>query len=73
MKPIMMVGVLLIVIGIITLSYQGFTYTQKDKVAEIGSLKITNDTEKTIHFPPILGGVSLLAGLALVVLGRRGG
>ncbi len=68
---ISVVGILLIVVGITTLAYQGFTYTKHEQVAQIGDLKITADTEKTIHFPPILGGLSLVAGIVLVVIGRK--
>lgn len=64
------VGILLILIGVITLAYQGFTYTKTEKIAQIGDIQITANTEKTIHFPPILGGLSIVAGVVLVVVGR---
>jgi len=63
-------GILLIVLGILSLAYQGVTYTTEKKVAEIGSLKLTEDTEKTISFPPLLGGLSIAAGIALVIITR---
>lgn len=63
-------GILLIVLGILSLAYQGVTYTTQEKVAEIGSLKLTEDTKKTISFPPILGGLSIAAGVVLVVIAR---
>lgn len=63
-------GILLIVLGILSLAYQGVTYTTQKKVAEIGDLKITANTEKTISFPPILGGLSIVAGVVLVVVAR---
>jgi uncharacterized membrane protein len=66
-----LVGLVLIVVGIVAFAYQGITYTQREKVAEIGSLKITADTEKTIHFPPVLSGLCLVAGIVLVVIGRK--
>ncbi len=64
------IGILLIIGGILVLSYQGFTYTKKEKVAQLGQLEITADTEKTVAFPPLLGGLSLAAGIALLVIGR---
>ncbi len=64
-------GILLIILGVITLVYQGITYTKHETVAQIGDLKVTADTEKTIHFPPLLGGLSLVAGIVLVVVGRK--
>jgi hypothetical protein len=71
MKSMSMIGILLIIIGILTLSYDRFTYTEKEKVAEIGSLTVMQDTKKAIHFPPILGGLAMVAGIVLVVAGRK--
>jgi uncharacterized membrane protein len=74
MKPIInLVGIILIVIGIAALAYQGFTYTKHEKVAQIGDVQVTADTQKTVYFPPMLGGLSLVAGIILVVVGRKGG
>jgi len=70
-SPITIIGTLLIIIGIITLAYEGFTYTKREKVAEIGDLSITADTQKTVYIPPIFGGLSLVAGIILVVAGRK--
>lgn len=64
------VGILLILFGIASLVYQGFTYTTHEKVAEIGSIQVTEETKKTVPLPPILGGVSIVAGIALVVAAR---
>ncbi|MEO8401123.1 MAG: DUF3185 domain-containing protein [Gammaproteobacteria bacterium] len=65
------VGIILIIVGILALAYQGFTYTQHEKVAQIGDLQVTADTQKTVYFPPIFGGLSLVAGIVLVVVARR--
>lgn len=64
-------GIILILVGIGTFAYQGFTYTKQENIAQIGDLKITANTEKTVHLPPIVGGLALVAGLVLVVVGRR--
>ncbi len=64
-------GIILIVVGVLCLSYTGFTYTTNEKVAEIGNIKITAQEEKTIPFSPILGGISLVAGLGLLFLSKN--
>lgn len=66
-----LVGIILIIVGIVALAYQGFTYTKREKVAQIGDLQITADTQKTVYFPPILGGASLVVGVVLVVVSRK--
>jgi hypothetical protein len=74
MKSILsIVGIILIIVGIATLAYQGISYTQREKIIQIGSVEVTADTQKTIYFPPILGGLSFVAGIILVVVGRRNG
>ncbi len=65
------IGMLLILVGILALAYQGFTYTKHEKVAQIGDIQVTADTQKTVYFPPVLGGLSLVAGIILVVVGRK--
>jgi uncharacterized membrane protein len=65
-----LVGILLIIVGVVTLAYQGFTYTQREQIVKIGDIQLTADTQKTIYFPPWLGGLSLVAGVVLVVSGR---
>ena len=65
------VGIVLIIIGILAFAYQGMTYTTPQKVAQIGDIKITADTQKTVYFPPILSGLSIVAGIVLVIVGRR--
>jgi uncharacterized membrane protein len=75
MKPAGIVGILLIILGVIALAWQGITYTTREnkKVVDLGPLQVnaTVEKEKTIPLPPILGVVSLAGGVALVIFGSR--
>jgi len=72
MKALLMfIGIALIALGLVTLVYQGITYTTSEKVVDLGPLKITAQTEKTIPLPPILGGLALAGGIVLVVAAIR--
>jgi drug/metabolite transporter (DMT)-like permease len=71
MKPITIAGILLIIVGVIGLAYQGIHYTQRENVLDVGSIHLTHDTEKQIPISPILGGLALAGGVALLVLGGR--
>ena len=72
MKSIVtLLGILLLLGGILTLTYSGITYTKQDKIAQIGEVSITAEHPKTIYFPPILGGLCIVAGLVLVVVARK--
>ena len=71
MKPATLLGIVLIVLGVFALAYQGITYTTREKVVDLGSLKITADKEKTIPMSPLLGALALAGGVVLVVVGVR--
>ena len=71
MKPIILIGIALIIFGIIALVYQGITYTTHEKVLQIGPLEATKNTQKTIPLPPVLGGAALAGGIVLVFIGGR--
>ena len=64
-------GIILIVLGCLALAYQGIRYTTQENVIDIGSLKVTASEKKTLPLPPIVGGLALAAGLALVLVDRK--
>jgi hypothetical protein len=71
MKTYTLIGIILIVIGIIAFTYQGITYTTREKVVDIGPIQMTADKTKTIPLPPIVGGIALLGGIVLLVAGGK--
>ncbi len=71
MKPLLLLGIVLIILGTIALAYQGITYTTREKVLDIGPIQATKKTEKTVPLPPIIGGAVLAAGIVLLVIGAR--
>lgn len=73
MKTYTLAGIILIVIGIVALAYQGITYTTREKVVDFGPIQVTADKTKTIPLPPILGGIALVGGIVLLVMGSKKG
>lgn len=71
MKPLALLGVVLLALGLAALAYQGFTYTTRETVIDIGPIHATADREKTVALPPIVGIVAVIAGVALIVAGQR--
>jgi len=71
MKPMAIVGGVLLVLGLLALVYQGITYTSRDTVVDIGPLHATADREKTLPLPPVLGLAAVAAGVALLIAGVR--
>jgi uncharacterized membrane protein YidH (DUF202 family) len=73
MKPATLVAIVLIVLGVLALAYQGITYTTREKIVDLGPLTASVDKQKTIPLPPILGAVALAAGVVLLVVGNKRG
>jgi hypothetical protein len=71
MKGTLLLGIALIVLGVLALAYQGITYTKREKILDIGPIKATKETEKTIPLPPVLGGLALAGGIVLVIAASR--
>ena len=71
MKSATLLGIVLIVLGALALAYQGFTYTTREKVVDLGPLKVTAEKEKTVPLPPILGALALAGGIVLVIVAAR--
>jgi hypothetical protein len=71
MKPITIIGIVLIVLGVVALAYQGISYTTSERVVDLGPLKVEAKREKTIPLPPVLGGLALVGGIVLVIAGAR--
>ena len=71
MKPITLIGIVLLVLGVLSLAYQGINYTRERNVVDLGPVEITTETRERIPLPPILGGLALAGGVALLVMGSR--
>ncbi|HTY77781.1 MAG TPA: DUF3185 domain-containing protein [Candidatus Bathyarchaeia archaeon] len=71
--PVTFIGIALLIVGLISLAYQGITYTKKEKVLEMGPVTATKETTKTIPLPPILGGIALVGGIVLLAASAIGG
>ncbi|HTW48977.1 MAG TPA: hypothetical protein VMD92_13585 [Acidobacteriaceae bacterium] len=71
MKAATLVGILLIVIGVAGFAFGGFHYTRRHHDADLGPVHISHRQHKTIPVPPILSGIALVGGIALVIAGAR--
>jgi hypothetical protein len=71
MKSGALAGIVLIVVGVLALVYQGITYTTRENVFKLGPIEANKEERKTIPLPPVIGGIALVVGVALVVAGSR--
>ncbi len=71
MKNMSLIGTILVIVGVVLLVYQGFSFTKKEKVLDIGPIKATADKTETVPIPPIIGWVVTGAGVVLLLTGLR--
>lgn len=64
-------GIVLIVLGIVLFTWTSFTYTKKEKIIDIGPIQISADKEKSINWPPYVGGVILAVGIAFLITSKK--
>ncbi|MGH2452681.1 MAG: DUF3185 domain-containing protein [bacterium] len=73
MRPVVLVGVILIALGVIALAYEGITYTTKRTVVDVGPVEVQAEEQRRIPLPPLLGAVAIGGGLVLVLAGSKRG
>jgi len=73
MKSATLAGIVLIVLGILSFAYQGISLTTQKKVVDVGPIHATKDEKHTLPLPPVLGGLLLIGGVALLFTGQRSG
>jgi hypothetical protein len=71
MKPATIIGIILIIIGIVGFAIGGFSFTHEKQDAKIGPINIEHKQTDTVPIPPILSGIALVGGIALVVVGAK--
>jgi hypothetical protein len=71
MKPISLAGLMLIVLGLVALVYQGISYTSRETVIDIGPVHATADRQRTLPLPPVLGIAAVAGGVVLLIAGVR--
>lgn len=62
MEPIRIIAIILIVAGVLGLTYGGFSYTRETHQAKIGPLELQVQEKEYVNIP-------LWAGLAAIVVG----
>lgn len=71
MKPIAILGLVLIVLGIGGLFVSHVSWTETKPIVKAGPLEINSQEDHTVWIPTAAGVVAVLAGLGLVFAGRK--
>jgi uncharacterized membrane protein len=64
-------GIVLIAAGILMFVFGKISFTQKEKMVDIGPVEISKDQKKTIDWPNYAGGIAILAGVIVLFTDRR--
>jgi uncharacterized membrane protein YidH (DUF202 family) len=65
------IGIVLIVLGVIGFVWGGISWTQNETVVDAGPIEIEAEDRETLPITPVAAGISLVAGVVLVVAGGR--
>jgi hypothetical protein len=71
MKSITLLGILFAILGGFALVSEGFSYTRQQQLFHVGSIQAAREDTQHIRISPLLGGLALLGGTALLVIGAR--
>ena len=71
MRPGTVIGALLILAGVIAFAAGGFSFSTRDKMAEVGPIQVTAEHQRSIPLSPILSGLAIAAGVVLIVASSR--
>jgi hypothetical protein len=71
MRSTAVIGLVLIVLGLAALAYQGINYTTRETVIDVGPVHATAERHRTLPLPPALGAVVVAGGIVLLVVGIR--
>ena len=70
MRVQIVVAIILIALGIMALAFGGFSWRSNEKVVDLGPVEINKTKTHTVPIQPILGGLFLVGGVALLVTSR---
>jgi hypothetical protein len=71
MKRLPLAAIILVILGVVALTYQGITYTTTEESFDFGPVQITAERTHTIPLIPVLGVIALAGGVALFFAARR--
>lgn len=71
MNTLKTLAIVLIVAGMLALTYGGFTYTRQTSEAKLGPIELTVNEKRAVDIPIWAGVSTIVVGCALLLWGGR--
>jgi uncharacterized membrane protein YdcZ (DUF606 family) len=71
MNTVKLVGILLIVGGVLSLTYGGFSYTKETHTADIGDVHLALQEKQRVNLPVWAGVGAMVGGILLLVTSKK--
>ena len=69
MRPLGIIGVILIIAGVVVLAMRGISYTKDRDSVKIGGVELSKEDRGFV--PPVAGIIAVVAGIVLVAAARK--
>jgi len=66
-----LIGIVLVIVGLISLIWGGISWTRQTAVVDVGPFEARAEERETLPLPPIIGGIAFAGGVLLLVTSRR--
>jgi len=64
-------GIVIVVVGIAMMVYNGFNFVTNEKVVNLGTIEISQEKNHPVQWSPVVGIVLLVGGLVIIVRDKR--
>jgi hypothetical protein len=71
MKPGLILGLLLVILGALGLYFRGIPYTKKENVFQVGDIRAQVETKETFEIHPAFSALVLAGGVGLLIISTR--
>lgn len=71
MNALKMTAIVMIVAGILGLSYGSFSYTKKTEEVKLGPIELSVKEKKTVNVPVWVGAGLIVLGSGLLIVGNK--
>ena len=71
MNPVKVIALVLIIAGLLSLAYGGFSYTKDTTVVKLGPLELSAKEKQTVNVPMWVGVGAIVVGGLLLAFGNK--